>query len=139
MIEVTRRTFLKGSATTVAAVAGLVALAGCGGGGGSDSGASSDSGGGATLKDGTYTGTARGMGGEIEVTITVTDGKIKVDSIGPNNETVGRGGYEAIEDGTYAKEIEDSQSADIEMVSGATVTSTAVKDATQQAIDEAMA
>ena len=139
MIEVTRRTFLKGGATTVAVVAGLVALAGCGGGGGSDSGASSDSGGGATLKDGTYTGTARGMGGEIEVTITVTDGKIKVDSIGPNNETVGRGGYEAIEDGTYAKEIEDSQSADIEMVSGATVTSTAVKDATQQAIDEAMA
>ena len=148
MIEVSRRSFLKGSALTVAAAAGMTALAACANSP-SDEGSTTTNaadegyGDAATtvdgLKDGTYTGTARGMGGDIDVTITVADGKIKVDSIGPNNETVGRGGYEAIEDGTFAKEIEDTQSADITPVSGATITSTAVHDAAQAAIDEAKA
>ena len=89
------------------------------------------------MADGTYTGTGTGMGGKINVTIEVKDGMITVTEIGPNNETVGIGGYEAIEDGTFVKQIEEAQSAEIDGVAGATITSTAVKNALQKAIDAA--
>ncbi len=87
--------------------------------------------------DGTYTGTAAGMGGDINVTLTIANGQITVDEIGPNNETKGIGGYEAIEDGTYAAQIEAKQGADVDVVSGATITSKAVAKAAQAALDQA--
>lgn len=89
------------------------------------------------LADGTYTGTGTGMGGDIEVTLEVKDGKISVSQIGPNNETQGIGGYEAIEDGTFAKQIEDAQSPDVDGVAGATITSAAIKQAVQDALSQA--
>lgn len=92
---------------------------------------------GKTLADGTYTGTGTGMGGDINVTVEVKDGSISVVEIGPNNETVGIGGYEAIEDGTYASQIEAAQGAAIEGVSGATITSKAISSAVEDALAQA--
>ena len=78
------------------------------------------------IQGGDPTGT--GMGGDIEVTLEVKDGALTVVEIGPNNETQGIGGYEAIEDGTYAAQIEAKQDADVDVVSGATITSKAAEE-----------
>lgn len=91
------------------------------------------------LKDGDYTATGYGIHGAIDVTINVKDGKISVTDISPNNETPGFGGYEAIEDGTFAKQVEEAQGADIDGISGATVTSTGIKNAVRKALEEARA
>ena len=90
-----------------------------------------------SIADGTYTGTGKGMGGDINVTIEVSDGHITVTDISPNNETQGIGGYEAIEDGTYAQQVEAAQSAQIDGVAGATVTSKAIEAAVRSALKQA--
>ena len=90
-----------------------------------------------SIADGTYTGTGKGMGGDINVTIEVSGGHITVSDISPNNETQGIGGYEAIEDGTYAQQVEAAQSADIDGVAGATVTSKAIEAAVRSALKQA--
>ena len=87
-----------------------------------------------TYKDGTYTGMGNGMGGEINVTLEVSGGTVSVTDISPNNETVGVGGYEAIEDGTYVQLIEEAQGASFDVVSGATITSEAVRTAVSEAL-----
>ena len=91
------------------------------------------------LKDGTYTGTGTGMGGDINVTLEISGGHIAVADISPNNETQGIGGYEAIEDGTFAAQVEAAQSADIDGVAGATVTSKAIEQAVRSALKQAAA
>lgn len=90
-----------------------------------------------SLADGTYTGTGAGMGGDINVTLEVSSGRISVSDISPNNETVGIGGYEAIEDGTFKMLIEEAQGANIDAISGATITSTAISDAVAEALGHA--
>ena len=90
------------------------------------------------IADGTYTGTGTGMGGDINVTVEVSGGHITVTDISPNNETQGIGGYEAIEDGTYAQQVEDAQGADIDGVAGATVTSKAIEAAVRSALKQAV-
>ena len=90
-----------------------------------------------SIADGTYTGTGTGMGGDINVTIEVSGGHIAVTDISPNNETQGIGGYEAIEDGTYAQQVEAAQSAQIDGVAGATVTSKAIEAAVRSALKQA--
>ena len=89
-----------------------------------------------TVADGTYTGTGAGMGGDINVTIEVADGVLTVTDISPNNETQGIGGYEAIEDGTYAAQIESAQGSQIDGVSGATITSDAIRSAVRAALEQ---
>lgn len=89
-----------------------------------------------TVADGTWTGKGAGMGGDIEVTVEVRDGVLSVVEIGPNNETVGIGGYEAIEDGTYAAQIEEAQGPEIDGIAGATITSDAIKTAVQRALEQ---
>lgn len=89
-----------------------------------------------TVADGTWTGKGTGMGGDIEVTLEVKDGVLSVVEIGPNNETVGIGGYEAIEDGTYAAQIEEAQGPEIDGIAGATITSGAIKTAVQRALEQ---
>lgn len=88
-----------------------------------------------TVADGTWTGKGTGMGGDIEVTVEVSNGTLTVVEIGPNNETVGIGGYEAIEDGTYAAQIEEAQGPEIDGIAGATITSDAIKTAVQRALE----
>ena len=83
---------------------------------------------------GTYSGTAKGNGGDVTVTLTFKDGKI-VEATGEGlKETAGLGDT-AIETMTAA--IVEKNSIDIDAVSGATITSTAVKKAANSALVEA--
>ena len=89
--------------------------------------------------DGTYTGTGIGVGGAVNVTIEVSGGRISVTDISPNNETRGIGGFEAIEDGTYARLVEDAQGSGFDAISGATRTSEAIQAAVRAALGQAAA
>ncbi len=101
------------------------------GGDSEDSGASSSAG---SLAAGTYTATAQGMG-DITVTITVgEDGSIADVVIDGPDETPGIGST-AIEQLQPA--ILEAQSADVDIVSSATITSNAVIAAVQDCIDQA--
>ena len=83
---------------------------------------------------GTYTAEAKGMGGTVTVTVTVSENAITaVKAEGPD-ETPGLG-VPALE--TVANAILEAQSADVDGVTGATVTSTAVKTAAAAALAEA--
>lgn len=85
---------------------------------------------------GTYAGSGNGMGGPIEVTLTVdAESIVSVDSMTDSGETKGVGGKEAIEDGTFAAQIVEAQGSSIDGVSGATITTGGVK----QAVDNALA
>ena len=88
-------------------------------------------------KDGTYTGTGRGMGGNITVTLTIAGDVITVDEITGPYETPGVGGKEAIEDGTFKAQIEEVQSSEIEGVAGATMSSGGVRKAVEDALSQA--
>ena len=103
----------------------LAALVGCGGGASS------------VYKDGTYTGKGTGKSGEITVTITIAGDKITVDEITDPGETVGIGGAEAIADGTFKTQIEEAQSAEIDGVVGASLTTAGVKTAVEDALAQA--
>ena len=84
----------------------------------------------------TFTGTAQGNGGEVSVTITVEDGKITAAEVVGDQETPGIA-LEQCQDGTFANQIVAAQGAEIEGVSGATVTTNAVKEATAEAMEAA--
>ena len=84
---------------------------------------------------GTYTATANGFGGPVDVTLTVGDaGGITNVEITGDGETPDVGGA-AIP--TLAGRILEAQSAEVDGVSGATFTSQAVLDAASQAIAQA--
>ncbi|ABR49972.1 fumarate reductase/succinate dehydrogenase flavoprotein domain protein [Alkaliphilus metalliredigens QYMF] len=84
-----------------------------------------------STREATFTGVARGYGGEVEVTITFDEDKmISVIAIG-DNETTGIG-TNALE--KLPEAILETNSADVEAISGATVTSKAIKEAAQSAI-----
>ncbi|NMD38187.1 MAG: flavocytochrome c [Christensenellaceae bacterium] len=86
------------------------------------------------LTDGTYVKPAKGFASEFEVTVVIEGGNITSITVGENNETVGIGSA-AIE--KLPGEIVDAQSIGVEVVSGATVTSEAIKAAVGEAIVEA--
>ena len=83
---------------------------------------------------GTYTGTAQGFGGEVAVTAEVSENEILSVSITGDAETPEVGGAAIPE---LEKQVMDSQGTDVEGVSGATFTSTAVKDALSEALAQA--
>lgn len=91
----------------------------------------------ASYKDGTYHGEGKGMGGPINVTLTVAQGVITVDEITESGETAGIGGKEAIEDGTFKAQIEEAQSFEIDGISGATMTTGGVAKAVEAALTQA--
>lgn len=87
------------------------------------------------MQDGTYTATEFGMMGDVVVTLTVEGGKITtVEAVG-ESETAGIGTL-ALEQLPAA--IVEAQSADVDGVATATVTSDAIKAAAQACIDQAM-
>lgn len=88
-------------------------------------------------RDGVYSGEGQGMDGKVYVTIRIESGQLSVLSVDQDGETQSVGGYEAIKDGTYAKQIEAAQGTGIDGVSGATVTSASIKTALQAALDQA--
>jgi uncharacterized protein with FMN-binding domain len=85
-------------------------------------------------RDGSYTGTAQGASSVIRVTLSVSGGIITTEEIWQDCETQSVGGYEAIRDGVYAQMIDAAQGPDIEVISGATITTAAVKKAVEQAL-----
>ena len=91
------------------------------------------------LHDGVYTGRGRGMEGWISVTLLVDDGRLTCLETAQDGESQSRGGYEAIRDGRYAAMIEAAQGSDIDAVSGATITTAAVRDAVDDALAQAAA
>lgn len=89
------------------------------------------------LTDGVYTGTGKGMEGLITVTLLVNDNHITCLEMTQEGESQSRGGFEAIRDGKYASMIEAVQGADIDTVSGATITTAGVKQAVKDALAQA--
>jgi uncharacterized protein with FMN-binding domain len=83
--------------------------------------------------DGTWTGTAEGRGGALTVEVTVADGKITQIDVGENSETAS---YLATAK-AIIDDITSSQSLDVDTVSGATLSSRAIKNATIAAINSA--
>ena len=83
---------------------------------------------------GDFTGTAKGMGGDVTVTLTLTDGKITGCTAEGADETEGVGS-KAIEQ--LPGEIAESGSIEVDGVSGATITSNAIKEAAAAAITAA--
>ena len=83
---------------------------------------------------GDFTGTAKGFGGDVSVTLTLTDGKITGCTAEGKDETEGVGS-KAIEQ--LPGEIAESGSIAVDGVSGATVTSTAIKEAAAAALTAA--
>ena len=83
---------------------------------------------------GTYVGKATGNGGEIKVEVTVADGKISDVKVLEHSETKGLGDS-AME--TIGEVIKNTNSTNIETVSGATVSSNAMMEAVKDALRQA--
>lgn len=84
-----------------------------------------------TVADGKYTVEVIGHEGTIVVTTMFVDGKITSVTVPSNNETVGVGTY-AVE--RIPGRIVEAQSVNVDEVSGATITSTAIKQGVSEAI-----
>jgi len=85
-------------------------------------------------KDGTYTASAAGFGGKVTVTLTFEGDKVTACTAEGSDETEGIGKAALT---TLAERILTAQSANIDAVSGATVTSKAVMQAAQDCFDQA--
>ena len=110
-------------------LAAAITLSACSGGGSSSTGSAG------LYTAGTFTGEAQGFGGTVTVTITTDENSILTASADGPDETPAIGGA-ILED--LAAQLVESQSAQIDAVAGATLTSEGVKKATQAAIDAAM-
>lgn len=89
------------------------------------------------LVDGVYVGVGKGMDGLVTVTLLVQDNRITCIETTQEGETQSVGGYEAIRDGKYADMIDAAQSADIDTISGATITTNGIKEAVEDALGQA--
>lgn len=88
-----------------------------------------------SYKDGTYTGEADGFGGTVEVEVKVKKQKItEVNVISAEGED---GSYLSMAEDIIPK-IVDAQSAEVDTISGATFSSTGIKNATKQALEKAV-
>ena len=88
-----------------------------------------------SYKDGTYTGEADGFGGTVAVEVTVKDGKIEaVEVTSAEKED---SAYLAMAEDIIPKIIEE-QSAEVDTISGATFSSTGIKNAAEQALEQAV-
>lgn len=89
-----------------------------------------------------YTGTQRGFGGDVSVTLSVKDDTINAVTINGEKETPNIGG-KVLDDATESmklligQSISDASSYEVNTVSGATVTSTALQGAYKKAIKAA--
>lgn len=87
-----------------------------------------------SYKDGSYEGTATGFGGDITVKVTVDSGKITaVDIVSAEKED---GAYLTMAEDIIPKII-DAQTSEVDTISGATFSSTGIKNATAQALESA--
>ena len=130
MEKISRKGFLKVAAA--AAMSGVTAgaLAACNSAASSSTAASGD----AIYTPGTYTGTATGIG-EVKVTMTFSETAITDVVVDASNETESIGGVAAP---TLQEAIMAAQGTEIDNISGATVTTNAVKKAAASCIEQAM-
>lgn len=82
----------------------------------------------------TFEAVSVGFGGEVKVVLNVEDGKITEAAVTGDSETAGIGAA-ALE--PLAAQLVEAGNADIDGVSGATVTSTAVREAAAAALSKA--
>ncbi len=87
-----------------------------------------------TFKDGEYTGTAAGYGGDLEVKVTVAENKINNVEVVTHSETAGISD-EAISE--IPKKIVEAQNTEVDAISGSTVTSDGIKAAAADALAQA--
>lgn len=123
--ELSRRDFLKGAAAGAAGMAAATALGGLAMPAMAQAGA---------YTPGTYSATTQGMG-DVVVTMTFDAESITDVVVDVSNETAGIGAGLGDQ---FAQQILSTQSAGVDAVSGATVTSNAVRSAAQACIDQAM-
>ena len=89
---------------------------------------------GGAYANGVWKGTAQGFGGDIQVEVTVEGGSITdISIISAEKED---GAYLSMAEDIIPKII-DAQSADVDTISGATFSSTGIKNAVTQALEEA--
>lgn len=88
----------------------------------------------ATYQDGTYQAAHDGKDGPVPVTVTVSGGKIASVEVGDNNETPGIGS-QAID--ALPAAIVAANSADVDAISGATMTSDAIIAGVQECLEQA--
>lgn len=90
---------------------------------------------GSNYKDGTYQGEAEGFGGTVAVEVKIEKGKITtVEIVSAQKED---GAYLSMAKDIIPKIIE-AQSADVDTISGATFSSTGIKNASQEALEKAV-
>lgn len=95
----------------------------------------SKNGGSTNYKDGTYTGEADGFGGTIQVEVKIEKNKIaEINVVSAEKED---GAYLSMAKDIIPKII-DAQSADVDTISGATFSSTGIKNASEQALEKAV-
>lgn len=126
-----RRSFLKGAALGLAgagAVGAALPLAGCAGGGTDKMAATGEA---------TASATVPGFGGDVTVELTVDrgSGSVVAATIDAPMETPNRGGRAAT---VMQEAMAENATIDVDAVSGATVTSEAIKSASVQAYNEAI-
>lgn len=88
----------------------------------------------ANMRDGVFTGRAQGFNGEMVIAVTIADGSITAVEVVSHNDTPFIADP-ALE--TLTNAVVQSQSAEVDTVSGATYTSQGFKAAAQQALDKA--
>ena len=86
------------------------------------------------FKAGTYTGTAKGYGGDLSVEVVLSTSKIDSVSVTSNSETESIG---SIAVDKLPGVITSTQAVDFDVVSGATITSEAIREAVTAALKEA--
>lgn len=131
MKKISRKGFLKVAAAAAMSGVTASALAACNAGSSSSTAASTGE---AIYTPGTYTGTATGIG-EVKVTMTFSDTAITDVVIDASNETESIGGVAAP---TLKDALMAAQSTEIDNISGATITTNAVKKAAASCIEQAM-
>lgn len=131
MKKISRKGFLKVAAAAAMSGVTASALAACNAGSSSSTAASTGE---AIYTPGTYTGTATGIG-EVKVTMTFSETAITDVVIDASNETESIGGVAAP---TLKDALMAAQSTEIDNISGATVTTNAVKKAAASCIEQAM-
>ena len=92
------------------------------------------------LADGTYEGTGKGIGGDVPVTVTVKDGAIESVEVGDNSETQGIGSNAIEQLPEQFVGLKTAEEVDaLDGVSGATITSNALKTAVADCLEQASA
>ena len=87
-----------------------------------------------TFQAGTYTGTAKGFGGDVTATVVITDSGIESVELVGNDETEELGGAALKK---LSKKFVEAQTSTVDAVSGCTITSDAAMAAVEQALEQA--